>query len=169
MSVHVEITCCWISVFPIHSVGKQPLAFKRETKNGYFLFILLFCGYSLAINSSLEHLYGLTCVGINLSLSEVVANFLLSLKKQSSPWYLDLRKKHNFLCLTILQCFKYFYRQRKQMLILSTKARMPTGSFQPVLCATGWSQSPFKEGSSHNLQKLWLYKYLLNPFLAAAD
>lgn len=153
----MAITCLFM--WKSHVAGSQcsrsilqesnPLLLKERPRMG-----ISFSYYSLAINSSLEHLYGLTCVGINLSLSEVVANFLLSLKKQSSPWYLDLRKKHHFLCLTILQCFKYFYRQRKQMLILGTKARMPTGSFQPVLCATGWSQSPFKEGSSHNLQKL---------------
>lgn len=55
------------------------------------------------------------------------------------------------------------------MLILGTKASMLTGSFQTVLCTTGWSQSAFKEGNSHNLQKLLLSKYLFNPFLVAAD
>lgn len=55
------------------------------------------------------------------------------------------------------------------MLILVTKASMPTGSFHSVLYTTGWLQSPFKEGNSHNLQKLLLSKYLLNPFLVAAD
>lgn len=55
------------------------------------------------------------------------------------------------------------------MLILGTKASMSTGSFQPVLCTIGWSQSPFKEGNSHNLQKLLLSKYLFNPFRVAAD
>lgn len=58
--------------------------------------MLFLYDYCLLINSSLEHLYALICLGINLDLSEVVAYFLLSVKKQSSSWCLDLSKRAQF-------------------------------------------------------------------------
>lgn len=50
------------------------------------------------------------------------------------------------------------------MLILVNTARMPTGSFQTFLYTPGWKESPFKEGNSHNLQKLLLNTLFNFPF-----
>lgn len=113
---------------------------KKETKKGNLLsHIVLLWPLSgdnkFYLQSTKVLLFRL---GINLGLSEIVANFLLSLKEQSSSWCLDLRKRAWFPFLNSSSLLKYLHRQRKWMLILGNKAGMPTGSFQPVLCTTGW-------------------------------